>query len=462
MNRSLGTKFSGILIAFFLISLINAVMIFYVVQQQKSNGKAINLAGRQRMLTQKMSKEALMLCSNNANCQAMLKDLNDTVDLFENTLKGLIHGDKKLGLAKTNDKAILQKLTEVNQMWTVFKKHIYNFMKSAPNSSEAQDALRHICDENIPLLKTMNQAVILFENNNDISIISTIQGFLLFVNIATIIATFLFVRLRIIAPLSDVAETLDKNAGHVNDASDSASKGSDNISDQTSKQISVIEESLALVEKITNMSNSNYDNTTKANQLMHDTLDITNKGQNYMERMTIAMNDIADSGKEINVINKTINDIAFQTNLLALNAAVEAARAGEAGAGFAVVSEEVRNLALRSAQAAQNTSSLIEDIIRKINDGSALTEQSANAFKEVTVGSKKVTALTDDIVKSIQEQSQGVSQINANINNMETITQQNANFAEEGVSIAKEINGEATQVYEIVKYLNNFIKGGEN
>ena len=144
-----------------------------------------------------------------------------------------------------------------------------------------------------------------------------------------------------------------------------------------------------------------------------------------------SINRIVGSTEETQKIIKTIDEIAFQTNLLALNAAVEAARAGEAGAGFAVVAGEVRNLALRAAEAAKNTSNLIEDIVGNIRGGAALVETTEQDFKRVADNSSKAVNLVAEISGASREQSQGIEQINTAVTEMNNVTQTNAAGAEE-------------------------------
>jgi len=155
------------------------------------------------------------------------------------------------------------------------------------------------------------------------------------------------------------------------------------------------------------------------------------------------MKEITAASEQTQKIVKTIDEISFQTNLLALNAAVEAARAGEAGAGFAVVADEVRNLALRAAEAARNSSTMMEDIVAKVRNGEKLVTVTYNAFRQVTESSEQVVGLMGDIAKATQEQSQGIDQVNRAVLEMNQVTQENAAGAQELADVMSMFKTEA-------------------
>jgi methyl-accepting chemotaxis protein len=178
-----------------------------------------------------------------------------------------------------------------------------------------------------------------------------------------------------------------------------------------------------------------------------------------MQDMMGAIDEIKKSSDRIAKIIKVIDDIAFQTNILALNAAVEAARAGEAGMGFAVVAEEVRNLAQRSAQAAKDTTEMIETNIELSVNGVEVAERVKNALKEITAQAKKVNELMDEIAAASQEQSQGIEQVNKAIVQVESITQQNATNSEETACASEELNTQAQTLREITRQLSILVNG---
>jgi methyl-accepting chemotaxis protein len=217
-----------------------------------------------------------------------------------------------------------------------------------------------------------------------------------------------------------------------------------------SEQAASLEETSSSLEEMAGMTNRNAENATKANELARQARQAADTGAGDMQAMSAAMNDIKVSSDDIAKIIKTIDEIAFQTNILALNAAVEAARAGEAGMGFAVVAEEVRALAQRSAQAARETADKIEGAITKTAQGVQITEKVAKSLSEIVDKARQVDQLVAEVSTASREQSQGVQQITTAVSQMDKIVQSNAAGAEESASAAEELNAQSYALQEAV------------
>jgi chromosome segregation ATPase len=233
------------------------------------------------------------------------------------------------------------------------------------------------------------------------------------------------------------------------------SSSSQSVSQAASEQAASLEETSASAEEIHSMTARNAEHAGAATECTKEAGRIINQANLALHQMMESMNEISSSSGRISKIIKVIDDIAFQTNILALNAAVEAARAGEAGMGFAVVADEVRNLAQRSAQAAKDTTQLIEESIARAAEGKQKLDEVASSINGVTGAANKVKSLVEEVHGGSEQQARGIEQIARAVSRMEQVTQQLAATAEESAASGMELGSHARGVDEIVNNLRN-------
>lgn len=260
-------------------------------------------------------------------------------------------------------------------------------------------------------------------------------------------------------PLTQAIKSINEGATQVAAASNQVSSSSQGLAEGASEQAASLEETSSSLEEMTSMTRQNANSAQQANQFMQEASQVGDRANGSMVELTAAMSEVAKASEDTSKIIKTIDEIAFQTNLLALNAAVEAARAGEAGAGFAVVADEVRNLAMRAAEAAKDTSSLIEGTLQRVEESTTLLGSTNEAFAGVAESSSKVSTLIAEIAAASEEQSQGVGQINTAVTEMDQVTQQNAAAAEESASASEELSTQADVMRATVQDLARLIGG---
>ncbi len=248
---------------------------------------------------------------------------------------------------------------------------------------------------------------------------------------------------ELLSGIATTAEQVAVGARQVSDASITLSQG-------TTEQASSIEELTASLEEIASQTEINAQNANQANKLAETAKNNAVQGNSQMKEMLAAMEDINEASSSISQVIKVIDDIAFQTNILALNAAVEAARAGQHGKGFAVVAEEVRNLAARSANAARETTEMIEGSIKKTEGGTRIAKDTAEALNSIVYGVEKVANLVNDIAIASNEQAMGIAQINQGIMQVSQVVQTNSATSEESASASEELSSQAVMLKEAV------------
>ncbi len=262
--------------------------------------------------------------------------------------------------------------------------------------------------------------------------------------------------------LNRVISSLENGSEQVAAASLQVSSASQSLAAGSSQQAASLEETTSSLEELAASVKQNFMHAEECNQLVLQTHKKTKEVHKSIRATRDYMETISGSGEKVKKIIKNIDEIAFQTNLLALNAAVEAARAGQAGAGFAVVAEEVRALAMRAGEAAKTTNNLIGETAHQIELGSAQIQETLAKFYEMGDSAKMVNSFVGEITSASQEQALGIEHLNQAIMEIDRVVQQNAANAEESASAATQLQAQAERLRDIVGQVSSLVQGSDN
>lgn len=409
--------------------------------------------------------------TNNRNLENLIRNFEDPHRNFHNAVSRMQDLVRAGNLNAARELYNTEFLGNMQQVFDEFGDMLAMADDANNTLQEARDQLLGVAyqrqQEAMSLLNEMVQ-VNLEEADNQVAM-ATSTSFLvrtltligLILGVALAIGLGVLITRSINTALRKIIDGLSSGAEQVNASSSQLSGSSQQLSESASEQAAGLQQTTSSLEEMASQTKQSADNAGQAETAMRETEPRVQQGMQAMERMTVAMNDILDASQETSKIIKTIDDIAFQTNLLALNAAVEAARAGEAGKGFAVVAEEVRNLAQRSAEAARNTSDLIQRSQTSSENGTNVAKEVSENLAGINESVNKVSTLVIEISAASKEQATGISELNSVMTEMDKAVQGNASSSEETASAAEELSSQAVELKNMVNELVALVGGAD-
>jgi methyl-accepting chemotaxis protein len=492
-NTSIRTKFiisHGLLLFSFLAI---SALIFYITRSQEFDALKINLGGRQRMLTQKMTKEALLF---KLGLYAK-ESVYNTSEVFDKTLKSLTFGgiaplDLELKnlkyLPQTTKSQIKLQLRRVINLWTSFRLNLNLVLEN-----KSEKALKYLTDNNLRLLTEMNKAVLMMQkesdNKNSVVVLSIITGigFTLVIFIVSIlisksvtgrvlyatslaneiskrnltfeindriakktdeVGNLIFSVSKIKTNFLSILEDMNKYSESLNSSVKDISLSANTVSETAASQAATVEETSASMEELTASITRVSDNTEAASDRARNFLKIAEDSQALVNTTITSISKITENSEEISVILEVINDISDQTNLLALNAAIEAARAGEAGKGFSVVADEISKLADKSSDNATKIAKLIKQNVNDTNLGTENVKKTGEAFNVIISNVEETSILLSEITSAIAEQRIGAEQVTYAVEDISSVTQSNSDAADNLAASMEDINSLAAKIKE--------------
>ena len=398
--------------------------------------------------------------------QKISNDYSNSCAELNQQLERLKEIDKK-GVYKAKVDALKTELPKMKEISSQVFKLVMQFQqsdavallqeKAIPVEEVIRGCLASVAQEAIADAQTQPSVIIRNAENGSRMVLGVCGSVLVLAPLLIV----LLARRTVVGPILRVVNTLSTTFEQTVTGVERISQSSKSVAEGASDQAASLEETASSLEELSVMTRQNNDNAQKTNQLMVQARDSADHGAREMQSMNTAMQAIRSSSIEISKIIKTIDEISFQTNILALNAAVEAARAGEAGLGFAVVAEEVRSLAQRSADAARETTTKIETAIARAMQGVEISGRVAMALEQIIAKVREVGALASEVAEASKQQHQGIEQINVAVSHVDKLTQNTAANAEQSDVAANQLRGEAAALRQAVTGLLELVEGDD-
>jgi methyl-accepting chemotaxis protein len=444
-------------------------------ESDEATAYVINLAGKQRMLIERLAKEIMALGSSSGSPRVV----SETATLFDATANGLLAGDAVLRLSAVQDRATGQQLGKVRTQWATFQTHVDRVLELAPG---LEAAVSYVTENNVPLLQASDQAVGLLEavSRAKVDRLRQFQMGLFVAGLVLFAAALWLLRALVVTPLLRVTGVLDAigkgdltvrlDSGLTQDeigdmgrscnalaaklgeimnevragadgvavGSQQLSTSADGLSQGASEQAASVEETSASLEQMSASIVKNSENSKEMEQMAI-------KGSKEAKQSGEAVKETVEAMTSIAAKISIIEEIAYQTNLLALNAAIEAARAGEHGKGFAVVATEVRKLAERSQLAAKEIGGLAGSSVD-------VAGRAGTLLAELVPSIAKTADMVQEVTAASSEQTSGVEQIDQSMSQLDQATQRNASASEEVASTAEEMASQAESLLELIAF----------
>jgi len=451
-NLTLRSEISGGFIAMLLLTVAVACVGFSTLSQVVDKAEKVEEISHtiRSMLEIRQHEKNFILHRDADDIDKIKEQISD----FKNRAKET--GDKFSDLADKQQMDTVLALAEVYRNAFLSYADVDNKQKIAQAEMKIAESARktlEICYEVHAVQKArMNKQIHIARNMTTFAVILAVFS-------GTLLA--FFIPRQVTGSITKILENLTKFSEKMNIAFGQISYAGQSLDQEISEQMAVIERISSFFKDMSSVTRQNANLINRADDIMKKNTLAVDKANSSVKELADSMEMIIAVSEETSGIVRTIDEIAFQTNILALNAAVEAARAGEAGAGFAVVADEVRNLAMRAADAAKNTSALIEGTVKKIKEVSELVSCSDKGFSEVSGNIGIIAALFGGIAATSKEQIRKGGQVDRAVAEMDQITRQNAAVAELSVSVSQEIMAHAEKLKNIIDKLAALVGGSE-